>query len=178
MLLISILSVSFILILTIIILYNSLVKSRNLVQSAYADIDVNLMKRFQLVPNLVSITKQYATYESNLLLEIVEKRTAQPTIGETAAIDGEVSRVLKTLQVTVENYPDLKANHTFSKLMDDLGEIEDHLVYARRFYNGTTREYNTKTQSFPRNIIAKMFGFSSQPYYEVESSSQREIPLI
>jgi len=178
MLLISILTASLILILIVIILYNSLIKSRNLVQSAYADIDVNLMKRFQLVPNLVSITKQYATYESNLLMEIVGKRTSQPTINETASIDGEISRVLKTLQVTIENYPDLKANHTFSKLMDDLGEIEDHLVYARRFYNGTTREHNTKVQSFPRNIIANLFGFTSQPFYEVESISQREVPVI
>ena len=167
-----------ILIVVFIALYNRLVKSRNLVQSAFADIDVNLTKRFVLVPNLVAITKNYAQYESSLLEKLVQERTGTGAIQETSSLDEKMSNAFKKMSVVVENYPDLKANHTFLKLMEDLGQIEDHLLYARRFYNGTTRVYNTDIQSFPAVIIAKLFGFKQLPFYEVSAALEREVPVI
>lgn len=167
-----------ILIVVFIALYNRLVKSRNLVQSAFADIDVNLTKRFVLVPNLVAITKNYAQYESSLLEKLVQERSGTGAIQETSSLDEKMSNAFKKMSVVVENYPELKANHTFLKLMEDLGQIEDHLLYARRFYNGTTRVYNTDIQSFPAVIIAKLFGFKQLPFYEVSSALEREVPVI
>ncbi|ASS50700.1 MAG: hypothetical protein A3D31_14155 [Candidatus Fluviicola riflensis] len=166
------------LIVIFIALYNRLVKSRNLVQSAFADIDVNLNKRFVLIPNLVAITKNYAQYESSLLEKLVQERSGNSAIQEKSALDEKVSNAFKKISVVVENYPDLKANHTFLKLMEDLGEIEDHLLYARRFYNGTTRVYNTDIQSFPAVIVAKLFGFTPSPFYEVSKASDRDVPVI
>ena len=167
-----------VLIVVFIALYNRLVKSRNLVQSAFADIDVNLTKRFVLVPNLVAITKNYAQYESSLLEKLVQERGGTGAIQETSSLDEKMSNAFKKMSVVVENYPDLKANHTFLKLMEDLGQIEDHLLYARRFYNGTTRVYNTDIQSFPAVIVAKLFGFKQLPFYEVSSALEREVPVI
>ena len=167
-----------VLIVVFIALYNRLVKSRNLVQSAFADIDVNLTKRFVLVPNLVAITKNYAQYESSLLEKLVQERSGTGAIQETSSLDEKMSNAFKKMSVVVENYPDLKANHTFLKLMEDLGQIEDHLLYARRFYNGTTRVYNTDIQSFPAVIVAKLFGFKQLPFYEVNSALERDVPVI
>ncbi|MES2556765.1 MAG: LemA family protein [Bacteroidota bacterium] len=167
-----------VLIIVFIALYNRLVKSRNLVQSAFADIDVNLNKRFVLIPNLVAITKNYAQYESSLLEKLVQERSGSGAIQEKSALDEKVSSAFKKISIVVENYPDLKADHTFLKLMEDLGQIEDHLLYARRFYNGTTRVYNTDIQSFPAVIVAKLFGFKSLPFYEVSSASDRDVPVI
>lgn len=167
-----------IVVVVLVVLYNRLVKSRNLVQSAFADIDVNLTKRFVLVPNLIAITKNYAQYESTLLEKLVQERSGNTAISETSSLDEKMSNALKKMSVVVENYPDLKANHTFLKLMEDLGQIEDHLLYARRFYNGTTRVYNTDIQSFPAVMIAKIFGFTAKPFYEVSSALEREVPVI
>ena len=167
-----------IVVVVLVVLYNRLVKSRNLVQSAFADIDVNLTKRFVLVPNLIAITKNYAQYESTLLEKLVQERSGNTAISETSSLDEKMSNALKKMSVVVENYPDLKANHTFLKLMEDLGQIEDHLLYARRFYNGTTRVYNTDIQSFPAVMVAKLFGFTAKPFYEVSSALEREVPVI
>ncbi|HLP55266.1 MAG TPA: LemA family protein [Fluviicola sp.] len=167
-----------VLVVTFIVLYNRLVKSRNLVQSAYADIDVNLNKRFVLVPNLVAVTRNYAQYETSLLEKLVQQRTGSGTMKETSSLDEKMSNAFKKINIAVENYPDLKADHTFLKLMEDLGQIEDHLLYARRFYNGTTRVYNTTIQSFPAVIVAKLFGFKPLSFYEVSSELQREVPVI
>lgn len=167
-----------VLIVVFIALYNRLVKSRNLVQSAFADIDVNLTKRFVLVPNLVAITKNYAQYESSLLEKLVQERSGNSAMNETSSLDEKMSDAFKKISVVVENYPDLKANHTFLKLMEDLGQIEDHLLYARRFYNGTTRVYNTDIQSFPAVMVAKLFGFKQLPFYEVSAALEREVPVI
>jgi LemA protein len=163
----------------LIALFNNLIKARNLVQTAFSDIDVHLTKRFSLVPNLVSMTKGYAQYESDLLLEIVENRSGKAAgsdLDQTAQTDAKLTRSLNQLKITVENYPDLKANQPFLQLMNQLTEIEDHLVYARRFYNGTTRVYNTKIQSFPSNLIARMFAFQEKPFYEIERAEEREVP--
>lgn len=155
--------------------YNRLTSAQNLVDAAFADIDVHLFKRLQLVPNLVALTKSYADYENKLLNEIVEKRAQSMTLSEKAQGDNIVSSAMKELTIIFENYPELKANQQFLQLMTELKVVEDHLLFARRFYNGTTRAYNTDLQSFPRNIIAKIFGFRSQPLYAVSDTSEREI---
>lgn len=157
--------------------FNQLTQAKNLVETAFSDIDVQLFKRHQLVPNLVSLTKGYAEYESKTLVEITESRAKKGSFSETAHYDGMLSSVLKQLRVGVEAYPELKANRTFAQLMDDLGEIEDHLLFARRFYNGTTREYNTRIERFPTNIIANLFGFHKKDFYVV-ADEDRAVPDI
>lgn len=176
--LLVIIGVVVLLLIVFIVIYNGLVKARNLVQTAFADIDVHLTKRFALVPNLIAVTKSYAQYESGLLQDIVEKRSGKtdPGMEAIAENDAQLTRSLNQLKITVENYPDLKANDQFLELMNELTRIEDHLVYARRFYNGTTREYNNNVQSFPSSLIAGLFGFTTQPFYEVGSAAEREIP--
>jgi LemA protein len=177
--LILILSILLLLLLVFIALYNGLVKARNLVQTAFADIDVHLTKRFALVPNLVAVTKSYAHYESELLQEIVATRSGKTHAGaeETAEADAQLTRSLNKLKITVENYPDLKANNQFLELMAELSRIEDHLVFARRFYNGAVRVFNNKVQSFPSSLVAGMFGFTPKPFYEVGDAAEREIPV-
>lgn len=160
-----------------IVLYNQLIKARNLVDTAFADIDVHLLKRAQLVPTLLQITKSYATYENELLLEIVEKRSGSHDPASMVKADTTVSSALKEIKVIYENYPELKANQQFLELMEQLGEIEDHLLFARRFYNGTTRKYNTLTQAFPSSIIASIGGFKAKTFYAVSDDGQREVPL-
>lgn len=164
--------------LLMIIHYNRLVASRNLVQTAFSDIDVHLTKRFHLVPNLVQLTESYAAYESDLLLKIVQERAGKQNENdaETAQNDAQLSCSLQQLKLTVEGYPDLKANDQFGQLMEELTQIEDHLSYARRFYNGTTREYNKRVQSFPSNIVAGLFGFRNTAFYEVGDPQERNVP--
>ena len=165
----------------VIVLYNSLVKARNLAQTALSDIDVHLTKRFSLVPNLVSITKNYAQYESELLLEIVEKRIGAATVGnveQAAATDDSVTSSLHKLQIVAESYPELKANQQFLELMEKLSFIENDLVFARRFFNGAVRDLNNRIQSFPNNLIAGLFGFQPLPFYRVSSEAERAVPII
>lgn len=172
-------AVVLVLVVALIALFNNLIKARNLVQTAFSDIDVHLTKRFSLVPNLIAMTKGYAQYESDLLLELVEKRSGKAAASEmdqTAQADAKMTRSLNQLKITVENYPDLKANNSFSQLMDELTRIEEHLSFARKFYNGTTREYNNKIQSFPSNLVARMFAFQAKPFYEIERAEEREVP--
>jgi LemA protein len=169
------------LILVFIVLYNGLIKARNLVQTAFADIDVHLTKRSQLVPNIVSVAREYAKYESELLQQIVEKRnqiSSSDDLQQTAAADSELTNSLSKLRITLESYPDLKANGTFLGLMEELSRIEDHLVFARRFYNGATRDFNNKVQSFPASMVAGPLGFQPKSFYEIGSSTERETPVI
>jgi LemA protein len=177
--LVLILSLLLLLIIVFILIYNGLVKARNLVRTAFADIDVHLTKRFALVPNLIAVTKSYAHYESNLLQEIVETRGGKTNSGTEvmAEADAQLTRSLNKLMITVENYPDLKANDQFLELMAELSRIEDHLVFARRFYNGAVRVYNNKVQSFPSSMVAGMFGFTPEPFYEVGDTAERAIPV-
>lgn len=165
------------LILPPILLYNSLIGARNLVQTAYSDIDVHLTKRFTLVPNLVVLTRNYAGHESQTLLDIVEKRSEKLNVEQTAQLDQQLTGSLQQIRVIVENYPELKADSLFNQLMKDLGMIEDDLLFARRFYNGAVRTLNTKIQSFPSNLVASAFGFKTQPFYQVNDPEERNIPV-
>lgn len=163
------------LLLVAVVIYNKLVRARNLVQSAWADIDVNLQKRFSLVPQLITITKGYAEHEAVLLTRITQWRTNGNNRSEIAQQDALTSSTLHRFSIHAEAYPELKANGPFVELMEKLSGIEDHLEYARKFYNGTTRVYNTNIQSFPASIIASWFAFEAAEFYEVDAPA-REVP--
>ena len=153
--------------------YNSLVTLRNKVNEAFATMDVLLKKRFDLIPSLVEVVRGYARHESDVLLEVTNKRT---TANRGAQLNGEVkiSDALKSLFVVVEDYPDLKANSTFLKLQDQLVRMEDEISLSRRYYNGSVREYNNRCQVFPTNLMANMFGFKTMPMFSVDSNAERQ----
>ena len=156
-------------------IYNSLVRLRNNRENAFANIDVQLKQRFDLVPQLVSTVKGYAAHESSVLEKITNARAAAvnaTSIGEKIAADQQLSSALAGLKVSVEAYPELKANQNFMQLQTELADLENKLAAARRFFNSATRELNTSVQSFPNNILAGMFGFQKEPMYEVQATER------
>lgn len=160
-------------------LYNRLVKDRNQVRAAWADIDVQLKRRHDLVPQLVTVVKSYTDYEKATLVAVTELRArsaAASRLPDKAALEDAMEAGLHKLVVLAEDYPDLKANENFMQLSTQLTEIEDHLQYARRFYNGAVRILNTRVQSFPHLLIARPLGFSAAEFFEVESALERQSP--
>lgn len=156
-------------------IYNSLVRLRNNRENAFANIDVQLKQRFDLVPQLVSTVKGYAAHESSVLEKITNARAAAvnaTSIGDKIAADQQLSSALAGLKVSVEAYPELKANQNFMQLQTELADLENKLAAARRFFNSATRELNTAVQSFPNNILAGMFGFQKEPMYEVQATER------
>jgi len=169
------------LILWVISLYNGLVRLRNRRQNAFADIDVQLRQRHDLVPQLVDTVKGYATHEKELLTKITEARSAAinaTTIDGKIAAEQQLTTALQGLKVSVEAYPDLKANQNFLQLQEELSDIENKLAASRRFFNGATTEYNNSVESFPANIIAKNFGFKREIMFDlgVDTRKQMEEP--
>lgn len=165
------------LILFIISVYNSLVTLRQRVKNAFGQMDVQLQRRFDLIPNLVETVKGYMTHENDTLTKIAELRTAwanAKTVDEKAKLDNELSNSLKTIMAVAEAYPDLKANQNFSSLQNELTETEDKISYSRQFYNDTVTKYNTKLELFPSNIIAGMFHFTTESLFEVDSAEARK----
>jgi LemA protein len=151
-------------------IYNRMVRLRNKRQNAFADIDVQLKQRHDLVPQLVEVVKGYATHERELLTRITEARTAAmgaTTIDEKIAAEGKLSSALQGLKVQVEAYPDLKANQNFLQLQEELSDIENKLAAARRFFNGATTEYNNSIETFPANFIAGPFGFRRETLFDL-----------
>ncbi len=162
-------------------IYNSLIKGRNKVNESWADIDVQLKRRYDLIPNLVETVKGYAAHEKKVLTNVTEARAKAMGVEgpkDKAAAENMLSKTLKTLFAVAENYPNLKANENFLDLQKQLGEIEDSIQKARRFYNGTVRDFNTRLQSFPINLIGGMFGFKSFEYFEVAESREREAAKV
>ena len=150
-------------------MYNGLVKLRNNRENAFANIDVQLKQRFDLVPQLVSTVKGYATHEKEVLEKVTAARAAAmsaTTIDEKVAADKALSGALAGLRVSLEAYPELKANQNFLQLQTELADIENKLAAARRFFNATTREFNNACETFPSNIIAGMFNFKRAAMYE------------
>ena len=175
---IIIIAVVVVIILAIIGMYNNLVKLRNNRENAFADIDVQLKQRFDLVPQLVATVKGYATHEKELLENITAARTAgvnATSIDDKIKADQQLTSALAGLKVQVEAYPDLKANQNFMQLQGELADIENKLAAVRRFFNSATRELNTAVQSFPSNIFAGMFGFHKEAMYEIEASQRAEV---
>lgn len=157
-------------------LYNTLVRMRNSVKEAWSDIEVQLKRRFDLIPNVLATVKGYAKHESETLEKIVAARNAAfghpQSMQDIAKAEGELSGALKSLFALSEAYPDLKANTNFLELQRELRDTEDKIQAARRFYNGNVLAYNTKIQQFPANLIAGHFHFTEQPLFELAADEQ------
>ncbi|HPO04025.1 MAG TPA: LemA family protein [Bacillota bacterium] len=157
--------------------YNGLVKLRNLVEEAFATMDVYLKKRYDLIPNLVETVKGYAAHEAGTLEKVVQARNMAASAGSMEdRIQGEnmLTGALKNLFALAEAYPDLKANTNFMDLQAQLQKVEEDIANSRKYYNATVREYNIKTEVFPYNIIAGLFKFARKPLYEVTEEAERQ----
>jgi len=160
-------------------MYNRLVRHRNLVNEAWAGIDVQLQKRSELVPNLVQTVKGYAAHESSVFEEVAHiRKTGETRVDARAKQETALSRSLGRLFALAEDYPDLKASEGFQQLHDSLTEIEDHLQFARRYYNGAVRDNNNVVEAFPSNLVAGVFNFKQAEFFEIELSSQRSAPDV
>ena len=154
--------------------YNRFVSQRNLVRDAWANIDTELRRRYDLIPNLVETVKGYASHEREVFENVTKARAAATAAtgspAEQAAAEGPLVSALRQLFAVAENYPDLKANQNFLALQAELSNTEDRLQTARRFYNANVRDYNRRVQSFPSKLIANWFGFKEEQFFEVEES--------
>ena len=162
-------------------IYNGLIRLRNTSEQAWSDIDVQLKRRYDLIPNLVETVKGYATHEQETFEKVVQARSAamdSSTPGKKAENENFLQSALKNLFALAENYPELKANQNFLDLQDELSEIEEKIQMARRYYNAVVRDLNTRIESVPSNIIANMFGFLKKEYFELESTEERETPKV
>jgi len=180
-LLIAALIIAAVIILWFIITYNIFVRDRNLIKEAWSGIDVQLKRRHNLIPGLVETVKAYSTHERKLFNEITEKRSKSEQIQnlkDKALVETDISGMLKTLFLVVEDYPDLKANVNFLDLQSQLTDIEDQLQYSRRYYNGTVRNYNIRVESYPGNIIAAIFDFKPEDFFEITLATERKTPKV
>ena len=166
-----------------VLLYNRLVRSRQLATEGWSGIDVQLKRRADLVPNLVETVRGYAVHERELLARVTELRNqarAAPA-GDVAArgpIEGVLSATLGRLIAVAENYPDLKANQNFLQLQEQLASVESEIQMARRYYNGTVRDLNVLVESFPSNLVASSFGFAKREFFETEDERDRAVPGV
>ena len=164
------------LIIAVIGMYNSLVQSKIKVDNAWSQIDVQLQRRFDLIPNFVETVKGYMTHEKETFEKIASLRTSWAnanSVSEKAELDNQLSTTLKTIMAVSENYPELKANQNFSELSEELRNTENKISFSRQFYNDTVTMYNTKLQVFPSNIIAGMFNFKARDLFKAESDEAR-----
>jgi LemA protein len=172
--------IAFILVLWLITTFNSLVKGKNRTDEAWADIEVQLKRRHDLIPNLIEIVKGYAIHERELFEKVTEARTralSAKTIKEHTEAENVLSGTLKTLFAVAENYPDLKANQNFLELQRELIDTEDKIQAARRFYNSNVRDFNIKIQIFPNNLIAGWLKFKPREFFEIEETEKQSIKV-
>lgn len=170
-----------ILIIYIISVYNKLVRARNKVKDQWAQIDVQLKKRVDLIPNIVETVKGYAKHEKETLEEVIKARnsfTSANSIGDEIEANNQITGALNKLFALSESYPDLKANANFISLQADLKDIEEKISYARQFYNDTVLNFNNLIEMFPSNIIAGMFGFKAGEFFKLENNEEREAPKV
>ncbi len=164
----------------VIVQYNGLVTLRNHIRDAWANVDTELKRRYDLIPNLVATVKGYATHEREVLERVIELRNrcaAQTAQGATQqAEEQQLVENLKRVLIIAENYPQLKADQHFLKLQQELVNTEDRIQAARRFYNGNVRDYRNKCESFPSNLVAGMFNFKAEEYFNVEPAVRQEVP--
>lgn len=161
--------------------YNGLITLRNRTDEAWSDIDVQLKRRYDLIPNLVNTVKGYASHESGVFQKVTEARSqAMGAESPKAKAEAEnmLTDTLKSLFAVAEAYPDLKANENFAKLQDELSDTENKIQASRRFYNGNVRDFNTKLQVFPTSMIGGMLGFKKYEFFEVENAEEREAPEV
>ena len=158
-------------------LYNGLVNARIKVDNAWSQIDVQLQRRFDLIPNLVETVKGYMEHEADVLTKVTDLRSSWAnarTVDEKANLDNQLSESLKTIMAVAENYPDLKANQNFSELQTELTNTENKISYSRQFYNDTVTRYNIKLETFPSTVIASVFNFKSENLFEVDNQEARK----
>lgn len=172
-----ILAIIAVLVIAVIGMYNGLVESKIKVDNAWSQIDVQLQRRFDLIPNFVETVKGYMNHESETFEKIAQLRTSwanTQSVSEKAELDNQLSTALKTIMAVSENYPELKANQNFSELSEELRNTENKISFSRQFYNDTVTMYNTKLQVFPSNIIAGMFNFTARDLFKAESDEARK----
>jgi len=162
-------------------IYNKLVKLKNLVAEAWSGIDVQLKKRYDLIPNLVETVKGYATHEKETFENVTRARAAAQqatTVEGQQAAENALKGSLVNLMAVAERYPDLKANVNFLDLQNKLSEVEGDIEKARRYYNGNVREQNTLIESFPSNVVANSFGFAKSVFFELEDQAEKQAPSV
>ena len=168
------------LILSIIGMYNNLVSLKMRVKNAWAQIDTQLKRRFDLIPNLVETVKGYAAHEQGTLEKVIAARNSYATastIEDKAAANNELSKTIKSIFALSESYPDLKANTNFMALQTELTGTEDKIAYSRQFYNDTVQMYNTAIMKFPANIIAGMFGYKEEPFFQIDEAQKEPVKV-
>ena len=164
----------------IIAMYNGLITLKNRVDEAWSDISVQLKRRYDLIPNLISTVKGYAAHEKEVFEKVTEARTRAMNAGTTqekAEAENMLSGTLKSLFAVSENYPELKANQNFLELQRELTDTEDKIMASRRFYNGNVRDFNTKLQVFPTNMIAGMLKFSAREFFEMDEKEKENVKV-
>ena len=167
-------------IIVIALIYNSLIRSKNRVDESWADIEVQLKRRYDLIPNLVNTVKGYATQESGVLEKVTQARAAAmgaTSPEERAKDENMLSGTLKSLFAVSEAYPDLKSNANFMQLQTDLTDTENKIQAARRFYNGNVRDFNTKIEVFPTNLFASMLGFVKRNFFDIDDNGPEAQPV-
>ncbi len=175
------LTIGLALVAVIVVLYNRLVQARNRVDTAWSDIDVQLQRRYDLVPRLVKAVDAYAKYEKATLEAVAELRAEamrQTDVQARGKAEAQLDEGVHKLIALAESYPDLKANENFMKLQGELVETENYLQFARRYYNGAVREDNTMTESVPSNIIAGIFSFRARSFFQKSSDDAANVPLV
>ena len=178
--LIVVIVVLVLLVLYVVSVYNSLVSLRNKVNDQYSQIDVELKRRFDLVPNLIETVKGYTKHEKTTLEDIVKARNTYANAGnmqDQLKADGELTQAISKLFALTESYPDLKANENFINLQNELSEIEQKIVYARQFYNDSVLKLNNKIEMFPSNIVAGMFNFSKKEFFEASKEERENVKV-
>jgi LemA protein len=162
-------------------MYNGLVRLRNQVKNAWSQIDVQLKRRHDLIPNLVETAKGYMKHERETLESITKARTQAMQaqgVAESAKAEGQLSEALSKFMLVVENYPDLKASQNFLALQEELTTTENKVGFARQFYNDQVQQFNTRIESVPTNILANMFGFKQSEFFEIQVAGEREVPQV
>jgi len=164
-----------------VVLYNGLASLRVRADSAWADIDAQLKRRYDLIPNLVETVKGYASHEKGVFEKVTELRSqaiAAQGPAEQAKAENMLTQALRSVFAVAENYPELRASENFGQLQGTLAEIEDKIQAARRYYTAVVRDYNTKVHVVPSNIVASLFGFKDREYFELESAEERKAPKV
>ncbi|MEM1123511.1 MAG: LemA family protein [Bacteroidota bacterium] len=161
--------------------YNKLVRARTMVEEGWSGIDVQLKKRYNLIPNLIETVKGYASHEKETLNRVIEARNAAQSatgVQATKAAEKQLQAAMANVFALAEAYPDLKANTNFLQLQDELSKIEGDVEKARRYYNGTVREKNVLVESFPSNLVANMFNFYLADFFEIDNAEERAVPKV
>ena len=172
-----ILAIVVVIAIVLVVIYNQLVTLRQRVQNAWSQIDVQLQRRFDLIPNLVETVKGYMTHEQETLTKVTDLRSSwadAKTVEQKAELEGQLTDTLKTIMAVAENYPNLKADQSFNNLQAELSDTENKISYSRQFYNDTVTMYNTKLETFPSNLVAGMFGFKASTLFNVDNDEAKK----